>query len=57
MCRTVTCKKCGKKTWAGCGQHVEQALRGVAPADRCAGHTKDDSVSGPVSRWWQRGRS
>ena len=57
MCRTVSCKQCGKKTWAGCGQHVEQALRGVAPADRCAGHTKDESASGEVSRWWQRGRS
>jgi DNA-binding FrmR family transcriptional regulator len=24
--------------WTGCGQHVEQALAGVARADRCAGH-------------------
>ncbi|GAA1963956.1 hypothetical protein [Microbacterium aquimaris] len=38
MCRQVTCKTCGKATWAGCGQHVEQALAGVPRAQRCAGH-------------------
>ncbi len=29
MCHAVTCKTCGKATWAGCGRHVEQALAGV----------------------------
>ena len=24
MCRPITCKKCGKTTWAGCGQHINQ---------------------------------
>lgn len=24
MCRKVTCSKCGKPTWAGCGQHIAQ---------------------------------
>lgn len=41
MCRQVTCKTCGKKAWAGCGQHVEEALRGVQAADRCPGHEKE----------------
>ena len=27
--------QCGKPTWAGCGAHVEQALRGVPPEKRC----------------------
>lgn len=39
MCRRVTCKICAKPTWAGCGQHVEQALAGVPKRDRCPGHT------------------
>lgn len=26
MCRAVTCRKCGKITWAGCGQHVKQVI-------------------------------
>jgi hypothetical protein len=38
MCRAVTCKECGKTTWAGCGQHVDQVLRGVPAAQRCPGH-------------------
>lgn len=38
MCRRVTCKTCGKPTWAGCGEHIEQALAGVPKGDRCPGH-------------------
>ena len=29
MCRAITCKKCGKTTWAGCGQHVDQVMARV----------------------------
>ena len=36
--RAVTCKKCGKTTWAGCGQHVSQVMAGVPKSDRCEGH-------------------
>ena len=39
MCRPTTCRTCGKTTWAGCGQHVDQVMAGVARADRCPGHT------------------
>lgn len=35
MCRAVTCKSCGKTTWAGCGQHVDMVMRGVPQRDRC----------------------
>jgi len=40
MCRAVTCRTCGKTTWAGCGQHVDQVLKGVPAAQRCPGHPK-----------------
>jgi hypothetical protein len=46
MCRAVTCKKCGKTTWAGCGQHVRQVMAGVPAAERCAGHAADPGDSG-----------
>jgi hypothetical protein len=48
MCRRVTCKTCGKPTYAGCGQHIEQVLGDVAPADRCGGHarTRTDAATG-----------
>lgn len=29
----VLCSSCGKVTWAGCGDHIEEALAGV-PEDR-----------------------
>ncbi|MGH1562400.1 hypothetical protein [Mumia sp. DW29H23] len=35
MCRAVTCRTCGKTTWAGCGQHVDAVMGPVAKADRC----------------------
>lgn len=41
MCHAVTCRKCGKTTWSGCGRHVEQVMRGVAKSERCPGHEKE----------------
>ena len=38
MCRAVTCKQCGKTTWAGCGQHVDQVMREVPTSQRCPGN-------------------
>ena len=40
MCYAKKCRKCGKTTWGGCGQHVERALAGVPKAERCQGHEK-----------------
>lgn len=36
MCQQVTCKVCKKKTWAGCGQHVQQVMSGVPKAQQCS---------------------
>ncbi len=35
MCVRVNCPSCGKATYAGCGAHVEQVLRGVPAEARC----------------------
>lgn len=35
MCYKVKCNNCGKWTWAGCGNHVEQALSNVPQEERC----------------------
>jgi len=35
MCSQVMCYDCNKPTWQGCGQHIEDALEGIAEADRC----------------------
>jgi hypothetical protein len=37
MCRAVTCRECGKTTWAGCGQHIAKVEQKVPAADWC-GH-------------------
>lgn len=35
MCSKATCRKCGKTTWSGCGQHVEQVMSGVSADNTC----------------------
>ena len=58
MCRRVECTKCGRPTYAGCGQHVEQVLGDVAPADRCrCRETRAESPrepDAPGARSWLR---
>lgn len=46
MCRAVTCKKCGKTTWAGCGQHVDDVMRHVPRSERCPGHENEPKEAG-----------
>lgn len=41
MCQKTTCGRCGKATWSGCGQHVDQALAGVPQSARCQGHESE----------------
>ncbi len=44
MCRPVRCKTCGKTTWAGCGQHIDQVKAGVPAADWCpGGHSRAET--------------
>ncbi|MGW9627218.1 hypothetical protein [Microbacterium sp. NPDC055521] len=37
----MTCRTCGKTTWAGCGQHVDMVMAGVRSSDRCRGHESE----------------
>lgn len=46
MCRAITCSTCGKTTWAGCGQHVDQVRRGVPAGQWCGGHEDAASPGG-----------
>jgi hypothetical protein len=46
MCRAVTCKTCGKTTWAGCGRHVDEVLAVIPQSDRCAGHVSEHEHRG-----------
>ncbi len=46
MCYPVTCKTCGKTTWKGCGQHVDDVRRSVPAGQWCPGH---DDEPAPAS--------
>ena len=35
MCSRVKCRKCGKATWSGCGNHVDMVMAGVPKSQRC----------------------
>ena len=54
MCQKVTCKHCQKATFSGCGQHVEQVLRGVPASQRCscsASSAPASTAGAPRSLW------
>lgn len=53
MCSATTCRTCGKTTWAGCGQHVDQVMRRIPAAQRCPGHPKAER-RGLLSRLFGR---
>jgi hypothetical protein len=48
MCSAITCSKCGKPGWRGCGAHVEQVLGNVPKDQRCKCNEKgaDKGASG-----------
>jgi len=50
MCQQTTCRKCGKKSWTGCGQHVTQVMRGVPQSQRCQGHEAEPGFFARIFR-------
>ncbi len=45
MCSRVNCRKCGKVTYSGCGQHLDQVFAGVPQNKRCDCASKQSSSS------------
>jgi len=35
MCSPAHCHTCGKITWTGCGEHVDQVMAHVPEQQRC----------------------
>lgn len=58
MCHRVTCRHCGKPTYAGCGAHVEMVLGDVPPAQRCRCREERAAArrakAGTSRPWWER---
>lgn len=53
MCRRVTCDKCGKPTFAGCGAHIEQVLGDVPKDDRCKCREESASSEAMPKPFWK----
>ena len=47
MCVQVSCNKCGKPTYAGCGAHIEQVLGHVPKDQRCKCREEQAKDSAP----------
>ncbi len=55
MCRAVTCKVCGKTTWAGCGQHIAMVKATVPAGQWCDGkHTPEEIAAAPKAGVFSR---
>ena len=54
MCRRVTCPRCEKASWAGCGQHVSQVLAGVPKSQRCRCTPQDLAQWKKDNSFWRR---
>jgi hypothetical protein len=58
MCHRVTCRKCGKPSYAGCGAHVEQVLGDVPAGQRCRCREERAearrAAKGSNRSWWER---
>lgn len=35
MCYPLTCPRCAKTTWGGCGEHVDSVMATVPAAQQC----------------------
>lgn len=46
MCSRVNCRKCGKVTYSGCGQHLDTVFAGVPMSKRCDCASKIKEASG-----------
>lgn len=50
MCHRITCFTCGRPTWEGCGEHIDQALAGVSADERCHCHAASQEEQDGDSR-------
>jgi hypothetical protein len=54
MCYPVTCRACGKTTWDGCGQHVDDVMRSVPATQQCRCERDPEPPRRNVAKFWRR---
>ena len=47
MCSPVKCKNCGRVTWSGCGDHVDQVMATVPVDQRCVCNALPSTTQAP----------
>lgn len=52
MCSRVNCRKCGKVTYSGCGQHLDTVFAGVPMSKRCDCASNKKAGSGEKSSFF-----
>ncbi len=52
MCTAITCNRCNRPAWVGCGAHVEQVLGHVPKAERC--QCDGANPQSKPKRWFSR---
>ena len=50
MCTRVTCPRCHKPTFSGCGAHVEMVLADVPKEERCRCREQPQEEQAPAER-------
>ncbi len=54
MCTRVTCPRCQKPSFVGCGRHVEQVLGDVPREERCRCHEQSTDAGSSDERSFLR---
>ena len=54
MCSPVMCQTCGKTTWAGCGQHVDDVKQYVPREQWCDGDHAEPAAGASRSGAFRR---
>lgn len=54
MCYPVRCPDCGKTTWDGCGQHVDDVMRSVPPVQQCRCQRAPEQPRRSARGFWRR---
>ncbi|MGV0580591.1 hypothetical protein ABQE57_19325 [Mycolicibacterium elephantis] len=54
MCYAVRCPSCGKTTWEGCGQHVDEVMASVPAAQQCRCEKVTEPLRRTFGRFWRR---
>ena len=57
MCFVKKCVKCEKKSWSGCGNHLENLFKNIPYKERCWCHYDVDKLVEMINEEKSKGKS